>query len=86
MGSNGIQTAALAFGGYIGTTNQNLTEEYNGSSWTNSTNLTTTRRALGGAGTQTAGLAFGGFATAVTSATEEFSGVGTLTTKTVTAT
>jgi hypothetical protein len=30
----GTQTAALAFGGYDGTANINVTEEYNGSVWT----------------------------------------------------
>jgi hypothetical protein len=38
------------------------TEEYDGTTWTNSnpTGLNTARRSLAGAGTQTAGLAFGG--------------------------
>jgi hypothetical protein len=31
----GIQTAALAFGGYTGTAYTGATEEYNGTSWTN---------------------------------------------------
>jgi hypothetical protein len=54
----GIQTAALAFGGYIYTNYSGSTEEYDGSSWaTNPTGLNTARTALAGAGTQTAGLA-----------------------------
>jgi hypothetical protein len=49
----------LGFGGQT-TVNLAATEEYNGTSWTNSTSLTTARKFLGGAGTQAAGLAFGG--------------------------
>jgi hypothetical protein len=38
-----------------------VTEEYNGTSWSASNNLTTARESLAGsAGTQTAALAFGG--------------------------
>jgi hypothetical protein len=37
------------------------TEEYNGTSWTTTNPLNTTRRALGGVGIQTAALAFGGY-------------------------
>jgi len=48
--------------------------------------MTTARRFLAGAGTKAAGLVFGGFITAVTAATEEYTGIGTQTTKTVTAT
>jgi hypothetical protein len=42
------------------------TEEYNGTSWTNSNNLNTARRALAGTGVQTAALAFGGNAPPIT--------------------
>jgi hypothetical protein len=34
----------------------NITEEYNGSSWTGSGTMATARYYIGGAGTQTAGL------------------------------
>jgi hypothetical protein len=61
LAGTGIQTAALAFGGYI-TANSGATEEYDGNSWTSSNNLNTARAYPGGTGTQTAGLAFGGFA------------------------
>jgi hypothetical protein len=57
------QTAALGFGGYLGTPpgETGATEEYNGSTWTASPpGLNTVRRLLGGCGTQTAALAFGG--------------------------
>jgi hypothetical protein len=37
LGGCGIQTAALAFGGYVGVpTTTGATEEYNGSTWTSS--------------------------------------------------
>jgi hypothetical protein len=41
----GTQTAGLGFGGYVpGSPNfTSATEEYNGSSWTNSNNLNTAR-------------------------------------------
>ena len=50
------QDASLGFGGATGpTSNQSLTEEYNGTSWTASGALGTARGKLAGAGTQTAG-------------------------------
>jgi hypothetical protein len=57
----GIQTAALAFGGFSNTPTQqeqqkNMMERLGQVS----SSLATARIALGGAGTQTAGLAFGG--------------------------
>ena len=54
------QTAGLVFGGTPGAPIVGLTEEYNGSSWSESGDMATTRRDFGGAGTQTAALAFGG--------------------------
>ena len=69
----GTQTEALAFGGTTPPYSA-VTEEYNGSTWTNSTNLSTARYALAGAGIQTAALAFGGTTTTPTSATEEYNG------------
>jgi hypothetical protein len=77
----GIQTAALAFGGT--SPDFTATELWNGTSWTsNPTGLSTARNKLGGAGTQTAGLAFGG--EPVTAVTEEWTGPGVATTKTIT--
>jgi len=65
--AGGIQTAALGMGGY----NPGLshlavdanTEEYDGSSWTNTNDMGTARYSGAGCGTQTAGLATGGTAT-----------------------
>ena len=37
-----------------------MSEEYDGTSWTEGNDLNTARRLLAGAGTQTAGLAYGG--------------------------
>ena len=70
----GTQTAALGFGGYDSLFSVNLTQEYDGSTWTAGGNLNTARFDLAGAGTQTAGLGFGGYDTAVTAATEEYDG------------
>jgi hypothetical protein len=55
----GTQTAALAFGGNPYSCSD-ATEEYDGTTWTQSNSLNTARYALAGAGTQTAALAFGG--------------------------
>jgi hypothetical protein len=61
LGSAGIQTAALGFGGTLVQLIQHATEEYNGSTWSTSTpSLNTARKFPAGAGTQTAALAFGG--------------------------
>ena len=74
-GGAGVQTLAIAFGGSTPpNTNSAVTELWNGTSWSNSTNLTTARRGLAAAGIQTAGLAFGGVTTAPSNATEEFTG------------
>ena len=58
MGCSGTQTAALSAGGNEPTVS--LTEEYNGTSWSESGDLSTARVGLAGAGIQTASLAFGG--------------------------
>ena len=64
-GGNSPQTAAVVFGGSTskapsdpGTTN--VSEEYNGTSWTAGNNMTYTCKNLGGLGTQTSALAAGG--------------------------
>ena len=62
-GAGASNTAALAFGGYNGSSNVNSTENWNGSSWTEVNNLNTTRNNLTGTGTNTAALAMGGFST-----------------------
>src|SRR6056300_82054 len=58
----GIQTAALAYGGYIYpvTSSSGATESWNGTSWTELSDLNTARQQLGAAGAQTSALAFGG--------------------------
>jgi len=85
LGGSGIQTASLAFGGNNGPGAIGATELWNGTSWTsNPTGLATARSGLSGAGTQTVALAFGGNTGAYTVATEEWTGPGTATTKTVT--
>jgi len=81
---DGLQTAAIALGGYIAN-NSALTELYDGSTWSTSANMATARRYLAGCGTTTAGLGFGGYAPGGKSnATEEFTntfnGTVTLTT------
>jgi hypothetical protein len=74
----GTQTSGLVFGGYdvppAGA--YDLTEEYNGTSWTAGGALGTARYNLAGCGTQTAGLAFGGSdeVTFLISSTEEYNG------------
>jgi hypothetical protein len=60
----GIQTAALASGGYTGTVETGATELYDGTSWaTSPASLNTARQSTTGAGTQTAALTFGGLTT-----------------------
>ena len=59
VGNSGIQTAGLAFGG----TPPNflaICEEYNGSSWAESGDLSTPRATIAGFGIQTATVAAGG--------------------------
>ena len=74
-GGAGIQTAALAFGGFAGSPPTNLahSEEYDGSSWSEGSNINTARRGPEGFGTQTAGVANGGFPPPG-SVTEEYDG------------
>ena len=73
---NGLQTAALYFGGYASDPSSNATEQYNGTSWTSKNNLNTARYSGAGAGTTTAALYSGGFSNPSTlqSAVEEFDG------------
>jgi len=70
----GIQTAAVTCGGETPSVT-NLTEEYNGSSWTTSPgNMNTARFRVAGAGTLTAGIIFAGHTPPVTTATETYNG------------
>ena len=50
FGGAGTQTAALAFGGRFPPGDTALTEQYDGTSWTEVNDLNTARRNLGGAG------------------------------------
>ena len=57
----GTSTAAVSAGGYTAPNNpQSLVEEYNGSSWSEVTNLPGSRKSAGNCGTLTAGLIMGG--------------------------
>ena len=74
--TNGTQTAALIFAGDQSPPYSNLTEEYNGSGWSNGGNMSTARTDIAGAGTQTAALGFGGYIVPATftTGTEEYNG------------
>ena len=56
----GVQTSAVAAGGYNGTARVSNVEEYNGSAWSNATALPGAYAYGGGAGTEPAGLHWGG--------------------------
>ena len=58
------------------------TELWNGSSWAETTDLSTARRNLAGTGTQASALAFGG--SPDTASTEEWTGPGVPVVKTIT--
>jgi len=87
-GGAGTNTAALGFGGLTGGppyVRQALTESWNGTSWSEDADLSTARNALSGNGaTNTAALALGGETPSITAATEEWTGAGSPTTKTIT--
>ncbi len=55
---NGSQTATICFGGTP--PNKTETESWDGTNWTEVSDLNTARYEFGGIGTQTAALAFGG--------------------------
>ena len=60
-GSGANKDAALTYGGYSGTAALDLTENYNGSSWTEVADLGTQKRYIAGCGTSTAALCTGGY-------------------------
>jgi hypothetical protein len=70
--------AALGFAGYVtpGNTMYALTEEYDGTTWTEKADLNLARSGVGGAGTATAALCMGGYVNGVgtKSEVEEFNG------------
>ena len=75
MGGDGADnTAALAFGGQPGGPSGTQTEDWNGVSWQETSDLSTGRVNLGSAGISTAALGFGGEGPPATlTNTEEFS-------------
>ena len=75
-GSAGIQTSALIFGGRDPAASPiSSSESYNGTSWSPTPSLNTSRSYLGGAGaSNTAGLAFGGQTTVNTGVNESYNG------------
>jgi hypothetical protein len=73
-GAAGIKTSALVFGGKT-PPHSALTESYNGTSWTEVSDLNTSRMALGGSGiSNTSALAFGGSSPPNVAVTESWSG------------
>ena len=72
MAAAGISTAALAFGGEASGPQVAVTEDWNGTSWTEGNDLNTARQELGAAGTSTVALGFAGAAPDYSAATEEW--------------
>ena len=71
----GTQTAGLMYGGSTpGGTPSKLTEEYNGSSFSEVTDMNTPRYTYDGTGTQTAAVTFGGSPAPIKAYTEEYDG------------
>ena len=79
LGGIGVSTAALAYGGDKEPAPYSAdTEIWNGTNWTETSNLSAARSFLQGAGTYTVGVAFAGeTGTAISAATEEFTGAST---------
>ena len=72
-----VNTAAVAFGGVNSDSGPEpsifvLVEDWNGTNWTETTDLNTGRKNLAGTGSQAAGLAIGGRIPATTGITEEW--------------
>jgi len=83
--TTGTQTAALSFGGDDAPGRLGATELWNGSTYTsNPTGLSTARNDFAGFGNSTLAAATGGSTPSATAATEEWTGPGVGTTKTVT--
>jgi hypothetical protein len=76
--TQGSQNSALHFGGWAPPGGaRTLTEEYNGSTWSEQSDLGTAQYYVAGAGTQTAALGFGGYTTppaAISAKTVEYDG------------
>ena len=83
FGFGSVSTAAIAASGNNGTAPITTTQSYDGTSWTNlPANVTTARTTGASAGTQASGIIAGG--SPATGATEEWTGGGAATTKTIT--
>ena len=72
MGAGASNTDALAFGGFDSPNNLTQTEHWNGSSWTEVSDLANGRRSSQGTGTAPAAICAGGFDGSDSAATEEF--------------
>ncbi len=86
-GAGASNTSAIAFGGGVPypsapppTVPTNKTEEWNGTNWTETTNMGTARAYIAGSGTQTLALASGG---SDKTNTEEWTGAGAPVVKTI---
>jgi hypothetical protein len=78
----GTLTAGLGFGGYLDPGNTNVTEKYDGTSWTTSGNLLIPLSGSSGSGIQTAALQMGG--SPATGFSSQFDGTSWITTATMT--
>jgi hypothetical protein len=73
MGAFGVQTDAIAAGGYNGA-DVTASQSYDGTSWTATPSLSNQRRGLRGFGVSTAGAVAGGEHTSIIGNTEEYNG------------
>jgi len=73
-GAGASSTAGIVFGGYVGPSYSNCTEEYNGTSYSAGGNIITARQQMKGAGTSTAAIGTGGNTPSIISDTEEYDG------------
>ena len=74
-GGFGTSTAAFAIGGYIPPGSYGaVVESWNGSSWTETTDLNTARAQMASTGLTTAGIVAGGFSPPTTAKTESWNG------------
>ena len=78
MGAGASNTDALAFGGFDSPNNLTQTEHWNGSSWTEVSDLANGRRSSG-TGTAPAAICAGGFDGSDSAATEEWTAASTFT-------
>lgn len=78
MGS-GTTPAALAFGGLVGSSYKTLTESWNGASWTEQSDMSTSRFDAGDGGSAVSAIVYGGsIPGGKTNATEEWTADNTL--------